>query len=237
MVADARTCFGIPEGCDGKTACAKIGLKLRFGPLGPDRDGLLSEGNVVVNRTLRWAPRIGFTFFHEIFHYLVEEDGEIIEFYTDALRCHRTIFYVMLASDGTKRYTRETSGEDTISGILYGRNSELEVLTRRLATHLHPVLGRHHMSSIPHIDVTQSGLPGVDSLRRKRRILCIVIERRYRLTRPDSPCKLRGRREAAYWCSGILNSGRSGRTSSTTPRGRRCTVRGCSPSWSATATP
>jgi hypothetical protein len=34
-----------------------------------------------------------------------------------------------------------TSGEDTISGILYGRNSELEVLTRRLAAHLHPVLG------------------------------------------------------------------------------------------------
>jgi hypothetical protein len=39
-----------------------------------------------------------------------------------------------------------------------------------------------------------------------------------------------------HWCSGIWNSGRSGRTSSTTPRGRRCTVRGCSPSWSATVT-
>ena len=63
-----------------------------------------------------------------------------------------------------------TSGEDTISGILYGRNSELEVLTRRLAAHLHPVLKRHHMVSIPHIDVTQSGLPDVDSLQRKSRM-------------------------------------------------------------------
>jgi hypothetical protein len=86
MIADARTRFGIPEGCDGKTACAKIGLNLRSGPLGPARDGLLTKGNVVVNRTLRWAPRIEFTIFHEIFHYLLEEDGEIIEFYTEILR-------------------------------------------------------------------------------------------------------------------------------------------------------
>jgi hypothetical protein len=86
MVADARTRFGIPEGCDGETACAKIGLNLRSGPLGPARDGLLTKGNVVVNRTLRWAPRIEFTIFHEIFHYLLEEDGEIIELYTEILR-------------------------------------------------------------------------------------------------------------------------------------------------------
>jgi hypothetical protein len=86
MVADARTRFGIPEGCDGTAACAKIGLTLRSGSLGPARDGLLTDGNVVVNRTLSWAPRIEFTIFHEIFHYLLDEDGEIIEFYTDLLR-------------------------------------------------------------------------------------------------------------------------------------------------------
>ena len=86
MVGAARERFDIPEGCDGKTACGKVGLKLQRGPLGPSTDGVLAGENVVVNRALRWAPRIQFTIFHEIFHYLLEEDGEIIEYYTDLLR-------------------------------------------------------------------------------------------------------------------------------------------------------
>ncbi len=86
MVADARERFGIPEGCDGETACGRVGLKLRRGFLGPARDGMLVGDNVIVNRALRWAPRIQFTIFHEIFHRLLEEDGEIIEFYTEILR-------------------------------------------------------------------------------------------------------------------------------------------------------
>lgn len=86
MVADARARFGIPEGCDGATACGKVGLKLRYGPLGSATDGMLAGDTVVVNRALRWAPRIQFTIFHEIFHHLLEEDGDIVEFYTDLLR-------------------------------------------------------------------------------------------------------------------------------------------------------
>ncbi len=86
MVADARERFGIPEACDGETACSKVGLQVRRGPLGPGTDGMLADGYVVVNRGLRWAPRVEFTIFHEVFHYLLEEDGEIIEFYTELLR-------------------------------------------------------------------------------------------------------------------------------------------------------
>lgn len=86
MVADARERFGIPEGCDGETACGKIELKLRRGLLGAKTDGMLAGDHIIVNRNLRWAPRIEFTIFHEIFHHLLEEDGEIIEFHTELLR-------------------------------------------------------------------------------------------------------------------------------------------------------
>src|SRR5215213_813611 len=52
------------------------------------------------------------------------------------------------------------------------------------------------MASIPHAGVTQSALPGVDSLQRKSRMLCIVIGTRYRLSQLDSLCKHSGRKEA-----------------------------------------
>ncbi len=86
MVAGARERFSIPEGCDSETACCRIGLKVRRGPLGSETDGMLAGDHVIVNRNLRWSPRVEFTIFHEIFHYLLEEDGEIIEFYTELLR-------------------------------------------------------------------------------------------------------------------------------------------------------
>lgn len=86
MVAEARERFGIPEGCDGQTACGKVGLEIRRGRLGSGMDGMLVKDHVVVNQTLRGVPRVEFTIFHEIFHYLLDEDGEIIEFYTDLLR-------------------------------------------------------------------------------------------------------------------------------------------------------
>lgn len=86
MVAEARERYGIPEGCDGETACRKMDLKLRRGPLGPERDGMLAGDHVIVNQGLRWPPRIEFTIYHEIFHHLLEENGEIIELCTELLR-------------------------------------------------------------------------------------------------------------------------------------------------------
>lgn len=86
LVTHAREEHGIPEGCDGKTACSKLGLRLRRDSLQVGTDGMLAGDNVVVDWGIRWAPRVEFTIFHEITHHLLDEDGEIIEFFTAALR-------------------------------------------------------------------------------------------------------------------------------------------------------
>lgn len=52
---------------------------------------MLTGNHVIVNSGLQWSPRIEFTIFHEIFH-LMEEDGEIIEFYTQLLRSDDTAY-------------------------------------------------------------------------------------------------------------------------------------------------
>jgi hypothetical protein len=86
LVARAREEHGIPEGCDGETACGKLGLELRRAPLQAGIDGMLSGKQVYVDRAVRWAPRAEFTIYHEITHYLIDEDGEIIEHFTELLR-------------------------------------------------------------------------------------------------------------------------------------------------------
>ena len=86
LVASAREEHGIPEGCDGETACAKLGLRLLRAPLQPGTDGMLSGKWVYVDRGVRWAPRAEFTIYHEITHHLMDEDGEIIEHFTELLR-------------------------------------------------------------------------------------------------------------------------------------------------------
>ncbi len=86
LVAHARKEYGIHEGCDGATACGKLGLELQHAPLQSGTDGMLSGKRVFVDRAVRWAPRAEFTVYHEITHHLLEEDGEIIEHFTELLR-------------------------------------------------------------------------------------------------------------------------------------------------------
>lgn len=88
LVAWARQRYGIPEKCRAEDACKKIGLTLRWEDTGK-QDGYHSRDQkaVVVNSKTTWSPRIAFTIYHEIFHYLIEEEGdEIIELYGEALR-------------------------------------------------------------------------------------------------------------------------------------------------------
>jgi hypothetical protein len=85
-VARSREEHGITEGCEGETACAKLGLELCRAPLPPGTAGILSGNRVVVDLNIRWAPRTEFTIYHEITHHLIEEDGEIIEHFTELLR-------------------------------------------------------------------------------------------------------------------------------------------------------
>lgn len=88
LVNWAREHYGIPERCRAQEACKKIGLKLRWEDTGK-QDGYFSrpQNAVVVNSRTTWPPRIAFTIYHEILHYLIEEEGdEIIESYGQALR-------------------------------------------------------------------------------------------------------------------------------------------------------
>ncbi len=86
LVARAREERGIHEGCDGETACGKLGLELRRVTLQSGTDGMLSGRRVFVDRAVGWAPRAEFTIYHEITHHLMDEDGEIIEHFTELLR-------------------------------------------------------------------------------------------------------------------------------------------------------
>jgi hypothetical protein len=86
MVLDARERYNIPESCEGEAACSMAGLEVRYTPLALGIDGALVEGRIIINRSIRWRARVEFTIYHELFHHLLEEDGEIIEYYTDLLR-------------------------------------------------------------------------------------------------------------------------------------------------------
>lgn len=88
LVNWAREQYGIPERCRAENACKKIGLTLRWEDTGK-QDGYLSRNQkaVVVNSKTTSPPRIAFTIYHEIFHYLIQEEGdEIIELYGEVLR-------------------------------------------------------------------------------------------------------------------------------------------------------
>ena len=85
LVARARQEHGIQEGCDGQTACAKLGLKLGGAALPTGTDGMLAGDRVIVDQAVRWAPRVEFTIYHEITHRLLDQDGEIVEHFTELL--------------------------------------------------------------------------------------------------------------------------------------------------------
>src|SRR5215218_10668200 len=86
LVVRARDEYGIPEGCKGEVACAKLGLELRRAPLQVGTDGMLAGERIILEQDVRWTTRLEFTIYHEITHYLLDKDGEIIEHFTELLR-------------------------------------------------------------------------------------------------------------------------------------------------------
>lgn len=86
LVARTKQQYAIPTTCSGADACRKLSLKLRRAPLAAGTDGLLSGDTIVINEAVTWQPRVEFTIFHEITHYLLEEDGQHYEYFTSALR-------------------------------------------------------------------------------------------------------------------------------------------------------
>lgn len=86
LVAEAQQRFALLPGCSGTEACRRMGLTWRRGQLATETDGFWTDHLIMVNRAVTWPPRVEFTLFHEIMHYLLDEDGELIEFYTNALK-------------------------------------------------------------------------------------------------------------------------------------------------------
>jgi hypothetical protein len=62
-----------------------MGLTWRRELLAADTDGFWSDRLIVVNQSIDWPARVEFTLFHEIMHFLLDEDGELIDFFTDTL--------------------------------------------------------------------------------------------------------------------------------------------------------
>lgn len=85
LVHRARGEYGIVQGHRGEQACQAIGLRLSRRPLPDMTDGLLHDKEVVINVALRHAPRVQYTIFHEIMHYLLERDGELYNYLTEVL--------------------------------------------------------------------------------------------------------------------------------------------------------
>jgi hypothetical protein len=124
LVGWARQQCQIPFGCSAESACQKVGLQVCRGPLPAGTDGALSGERILLNESITWRPRIEFTIFHEIVHYLLDEDGELINFFTEALRrsqaaydaaiercCHLGAAEFLMPRD----QVRETIGEKGLS--------------------------------------------------------------------------------------------------------------------------
>jgi len=63
-----------------------LGLRLVRAPLPRGTHGTLSvDGEIIVSDAIEWLSRLEFTVFHEIMHYLLDQDGELIEYFTEVL--------------------------------------------------------------------------------------------------------------------------------------------------------
>jgi IrrE N-terminal-like domain len=88
LVAWAREHYDIPEGCTSGDACQVLGLGVRRAKLPKGMDGLLSEKEslIVVSTDVAIGARYEYTVFHEVTHYLIEQTGALIDYFTEALR-------------------------------------------------------------------------------------------------------------------------------------------------------
>lgn len=138
LVNWARERYGIHEECRPEEACENIGLKLRFADIG-NQDGFISEKKdaIVVNSRITWSSRVAFTIYHELFHFLLEEEGdEIMELYTEALLNQEVAF-----EDAIERCCNAGAAE-----FLLPRRAVLEAIAERgfsvnLVEHLAELFG------------------------------------------------------------------------------------------------
>lgn len=82
LVHRCRATYRLHEGYEAKNACSRLKLNLIFRRNAGNFDGSLDYDSrtILINqRRGHRGPRLQFTIFHEITHFLLEEDGELIE--------------------------------------------------------------------------------------------------------------------------------------------------------------
>ena len=65
--------------------CSSLGLVVKEAPPSPARDGMITkQGTILINSRIQSKERKQFTRFHEIVHYLIDEDEDLISILHDA---------------------------------------------------------------------------------------------------------------------------------------------------------
>jgi hypothetical protein len=85
LVHRVRDKHGFTARASAEDVCAALGLNIRFADLGSDQDGLLRGREVIINRKVDLPARMEYTIFHEVIHFLLEDDGELYEYLTEKL--------------------------------------------------------------------------------------------------------------------------------------------------------
>ena len=84
LVQDAVRKYASMEIPDFDEICSGLGLNVKEEPLSLGLDGILQGRTILINSHIQNEERKQFTRFHEVVHYLINEDGELISILHDA---------------------------------------------------------------------------------------------------------------------------------------------------------
>ena len=85
LVQDAIRKYASTEIPDFDEICSGLGLVVKEVPLSPARDGMIiTQGTILINSRVQSKERKRFTQFHEVMHYLINKDEELISTLHDA---------------------------------------------------------------------------------------------------------------------------------------------------------
>jgi Zn-dependent peptidase ImmA (M78 family) len=84
LVRDTVRKYASTEIPDFDEICSSLGLVVKEVPLSPERDGMITDGTILINSRIQSKERKQFTRFHEVMHHLIDEDEELISMLHEA---------------------------------------------------------------------------------------------------------------------------------------------------------
>lgn len=85
LVRDTVRKYASTDLPDFNEICFGLGLDVKEVPLSPERDGMIiNQRTILINSSIQSHERKRFTQFHEVMHYLINEDEELISMLHDA---------------------------------------------------------------------------------------------------------------------------------------------------------